>query len=160
MNAATKSNTPAIIAQARALADFIVPEGGSSGSPAVEMASKAAALMIDAALAADLNHARIEAGRKECEEKGTEFMYGGAPYMLLSYGDADRRAPERYTEQDSWRDYTGYLCHDERTAAWTAKWIAKYLDPRDADGNKRPGYVRQIAGKGWLAVTGSYKIGD
>lgn len=159
------SNTAAIIEQAHALAKLVVPEAliGDS-SPATEMAREAAKLMIDAALAADLNRARIECARKECEANGVEFLYGGAPYSLLPsndpYADPARRMPVRYTEQGDWRDYSGYLCHDERTAKWVAAWITKYLDPRDSDGNPMKDRVHTIDGKGWLAVRSCYKIGD
>ena len=157
----TKSNAAAIIAQARALPKLMVPEAliGDS-SPGMERAREAASLMIEGAMYTDLNHARIDAARVECKANGTEFLYGGAPWSLLSYGDADRRAPKSYTEQSDWRDYCGWLCHDERTAKWVAAWITKYLDPRDSDGNPMPNSVREIHGKGWLAVRSMYKIGD
>jgi hypothetical protein len=159
------SNTAVVIAQAHALAKLLVPEAliGDS-SPATEMAREAAKLMIDAALAADLNRARIENARQECKANGVEFLYGGAPYSLLPsndpYADPSRCCPVRYTQQDSWRDYSGYLCHDERTAKWVAAWITKYLDPRDSDGNPTVNRVHEITGKGWLAVRSSYKTGD
>ena len=154
-------NTAEIIAQARTLPKLMVPEALiGDNSPAMERAREAAALMIEGALYADLNRARIEAARKQCEADGTEFLYGGAPCSLLTYGDADRRAPVRYTEQSDWRDHTGWLCHDERNAKWVAAWITKYLDPRDGDNNPMPNRVHNLGAKGWLAVTGSYKIGD
>lgn len=157
------NNTAAIIAQANALPKLMVPEALiGDDSPAMHRARDAAALMIEGAMLADLNRARIEAARKECEATGEEFLYGGAPYSLLDYacGDDSRRPPKRYTEQSDWRDYCGWLCYDERTAKWVAAWITKYLDPRDSDGNPMPNRVHEIPGKGWLAVQGAYKIGD
>ena len=162
-------STPAIIAQALAFQAALLPDAfiGDS-SPATECARKVAAAMIDGALFRDLNAAMVKTAKAQCKADGEEFLYGGAPYTLLandSYkSDGGREAPKHYTEQCSWRDYTGYLCKTERMAKWVAAWVAKYLDPRDADGNPSTGRVNEIhhddKPSQWLAVTGSYKVAD
>lgn len=72
--------------------------------------------------------------------------------------------PKRYTEQSDWRDYCGWLCTSERMASWVAAWIARYLDPRDSDGNPMRGRVNAIrmadGSCGWLAVSSMHKVAD
>jgi len=161
--------TAAIIAQAHAFQKTLLPDACiGDNSPATECARKVASAMIDGALFRDLNDAMVKAAKAQCEADGEEFLYGGSPYTLLasdSYkSDGGREAPKHYTEQDSWCDYSGYLCKTERMAKWVAAWIAKYLDPRDADGNPSTGRVNEIhrddEPSQWLAVTGSYKVAD
>lgn len=164
---ATELPTATIIANARALQDSILPgQKHAIANPAITELSDASRAMIAAALYRDLNAAMVNAARIECAKTGEEFLYGGAPYTLQSgpWADVSRQAPTRYTEQSAWRDYSGWLCGSERMATWVAAWIARYLDPRDADGNPATGRVNKITCEGkpgmWLAVTGSYKVSD
>ena len=69
---------------------------------------------------------------------------------------------ECFTEQTDWRDNCGFLVADERAAAFVAQWVTKYLDPRDADGNKATPIPRStITGRaGFFVGHTSHKIGD
>jgi len=161
----TQLSTPAIIAQAHALADAL----GSSDpfSPAGSAGGKACALLVDGALYRDLDAAMQTAGVAAAREAGVlpaDQIYP-ARYSLqkVSFGDKSRLAPKRHTYQASWRDHTGYVCKTERMAKWVAQWIALHLEPRDADGNPCPNNVRKIKHEGedhWLAVTASWKVPD
>ena len=80
----------------------------------------------------------------------------------VSWFDLSCTKIETYTEQTDWRDNTGYLItgkEQERVAAFVAKWAAKYLDPRDADGNSWIPSVGKVMNREGLFVRiKSYKI--